>query len=183
MKNPRKGWMWEEFGVTVRESSPDRLARRVGNMRSANGMDPGDPMADICRELASTDPWLVLYRETDKNAVQKQRDPFAGVVEKWTFSYLTKPASFCHIYDSKQRAEICEGCPHNQKIEFGSPSEEERYWRSLMIASRGQCERFPKLGACRHHGHDNRLAVFLESVDGKTYCCGQGEDQPAHCWL
>lgn len=182
MKNPRGGWRWTEFGKEVTANGPGDLAHRITNMRKANNVEVGDPHSDIARELAATDPWMVKYAPSGENAAQRNVDPFTKVVEQWTFEKLRTPAKFIHKLDARNRVDICLKCPHNQPIQHETEEESARYWRSLMIASRGECMITDGLRACAHHKHDNRLAAYIEDPHPAMRCCGE-KDSPSHCWI
>lgn len=182
VKNPRGGWRWTEFDKEVQASTPEGLADRISKMRRANNKDAGNPIQEIARELAVTDPWMVRHTPDTENPIRGSVDPFTKTVEQWTFSHLRNAEKFIHQLDAKNRKQVCRNCVHNKPLSHRSEEEESRYWRSLMIASRGECQNAEDLHACEFYKHDNRLAVHLESPHPQMNCC-DGKAKPSPCWI
>ena len=184
MKNPRGGWRWTEMGVTITEDTPDQLANHIEKMRRANDLSVGDPMEEIAESLSATDPWLVRYKPEDNREAQK-KDPLIDAVERWTFDRVKTAHSFIHQFDAKQRADVCRQCPKSKKLIQPTEEESARYWKSLMIASRGKCasEISYGTGVCSLYAHDNRLAIWLESPHSEQKCCGNSGEKPKNCWI
>ena len=184
MKNPRGGWRWREMGVEVTESTPELLAEHIAKMRRANDLPVGEPMDEIAESLSATNPWMVRYEAENKQEVAK-RDPFVERIERWTFDRVRESSKFIHQFDAKQRAEICRKCPKAKRLIQPTEEESARYWKSLMIASRGKCasEISDGTGACSLYGHDNRLAIWLESPHSEQKCCGNAGEKPKKCWI
>lgn len=184
MKNPRGGWRWTELGVEITESTPNELADHIARMRRANDLPVGEPMDEIAAHLSATDPWMVRYEPENKQEAPK-KDPLTDRVERWTFDRVREPAQFIHQFDAKQRAAVCHNCLFNRGLKHNSEEESARYWKSLMIASRGKCAspEADGLRVCALYGHDNRLAVWLESPHTEAKCCENDEKKPKNCWI
>lgn len=178
MKSPRGGWRWEESGAEIVEAGPEALAQKIQRMRARGGRPPGDPMGEICEKLAESDPWLVRFIDPDTNRPEKN-DSLFDKVDAWLSEVSAKAADFAYSVDAQSRAKTCAGCPHNVHHPYPKGSQ-GRYKRKLMIATRGHCDRYPKLGFCDHFLHDNRMAILLKEPHRRTGCCGG--DRPEGCW-
>jgi hypothetical protein len=188
LKRPRGGWVFEQYGVTIEQSTLDELVNSVAKMRKAIGDPEGDVEGDIAARIAQSDPYLCRYKKDSLIDSKPVTKCFRSILEQWLLDIGKLEIKNAGLYDARKRAEKCSMCPMRIEPpdkELEVPGEvASRYRRMMMISSGGYGDRVDTAGACKLFQHDNRVAAWKGNPFVGAMCCGENKDKvPSGCWM
>ena len=174
-RKPIGGWRWNEFGQDIVAHSLEELKQRIEKLRRANNAPIGDIEAEVAAHYAVIEPSMVRHSQTSTS----NRDAFRASVERWLFANMKEHEGIMDV-EVKDRVKTCLACPHNKAVPSVNEYEDDRYKRSLIIATKNRT--IEGLGGCTHFNHDNNLAVLIKNPHPEAGCCG-ARKTPDNCWI
>lgn len=172
---PQRGgaYWYEEEGFDFEAKKFPDLLDRVREFRTGMRKPVGNVEQDVLAWMRERWPYLV-----DEVEGEVSTSSLATKAIDYMLTLDTSKAQFFHSPLSKDREEICRGCPFNVPVHSlfaNSEDMEAQYQRLALVKSQGAVRK-SDLGWCKVHGHDCRIAVHQEGLE-------KCADQPGKCWV
>ncbi len=177
---PRSGYFFKEADGTILRAEVGwaGVIARVKAYRRRNNLPPGDPDAEVNEFACKQNPNLCT-EVSNAQIMQTRRVSIKGKLLTWLNKMIAlikkEPATFVSAELSKQRADICAGCPFNTPIsESCTPC--RKAMNELRRAVVGGRSLDTRVTGCLVLNEDIPTTVWL---DMQTVA---NAELPGHCW-
>jgi len=176
---PRDGFMFlEADGARIIADSWPKVFEKVKSYRERNGIPLGDVEAEVVAQACQRNPAFCTH-ETQDMRNQTRKVSLKGRVLAWLSRTVGRkektPLVFVGEAEAKERARICNVCPHNSGFADGCSSCKAavRSYRDTLI---GTARAKAPLNGCAILGEDLEVSTRIEEVRVSN------NELPGHCW-
>lgn len=156
------------------------LISTVAAYRTRRGLDAGDPIAEVNRQLCEKYPSRCLNGNAKtKGATSRPRGASLGTrISGWLrviwLKASRKQLEFVTDEESKRRAQICAGCAEHVAMPGGCAACSETVHQISFQVRAGRDKYTAPLLMCKFAATDLRVDALLKQPVSET--------APAHCW-
>lgn len=187
---PPGGWHYPEHGETappIKAGSLEELVDAITTDRIANKREIGDPLYDVRNFVIKNHPHMEGAVAVSRPEIAQRpggnnlRERVTIWASKVYHRRMGGNSPLASQEEAEARAETCETCPHNQKINQDCAPCVREMSRDLFNIRQGHnISRPDKVHGCDILGHDNNTAAFVTSLlPSQKERLG---DTPEFCW-
>jgi len=164
-------------------NSAEDLVKQVESFRATNGIEIGDPFADVCDFIKKVSPRNDRWqgRKIGQPRV-REITPLIQDLRMWCDNIAIAKPRFIFIDDARQRARTCMTCAQNVRWQVsgcGACNEEVERRSYLLRQARSVPPEDDALRACRLHRVHLPSAVHLD----RDFLPPRHVDAPMPCWM
>jgi hypothetical protein len=190
IKPSREGWRYEQtyagrlwrIPTTGSAGTGDKLVQAVAAFRAAQGIAPGDPVADVANYIKKVSPLNDKWkgRQIGQPRV-RQVSPIIHDLRQWVDTTACRKPRFVSGVEANERALVCLACPQNIRWEVtgceSCNTEVER--RSYLLRQSKEAQGEDALKACRLHKCHLPAAVHID----RDHLPQRHPEAPEACWM
>jgi len=177
---PLGGHHFPEKGAMIKGETFHEVDDLLTNFRLFNGRALGNPVREVTDYYASKFPWMVILETEPVKEEELDEDYVAW--RDWISGVWGKPmGKFISLRESKDRLQICRGCPHNAGKPWDESEESIEFERKSLMLKRGNLVD-EKICYCDLHKADISVSCFIENPIPVSRKDKDEQDYPA-CWF
>lgn len=190
VKPSREGWRYEQehlgqlWRIPPAGSAPsgEKLVEQVRDFRAVNGIEPGDPVAEVAEYIKKVSPINDRFKGRVIGQPRvRQREPLIQGLRQWLDETAAQKPRFVLNEDAQKRAMVCLTCPQNVRWEVDGcgACNDEIHTRSYNLRKSRAVAGEQALLGCRLHKLHLPAAVHLD----RDFLPNKQPNAPLECWL
>lgn len=176
------GEVWR-IPATGSAASGSKLVEEVRTFRVNQGIEVGDPVADVADYTKKNSPPNDKFKGRAKlgHIRVKEKEPLIQRCRESLAELQEARARLTDPDEATRRAAICQHCPQNIRWEVSGCAEcnEKVNYLGACIRQRATFPLDGALKACRLHGFHLPTEVFID----RSYLPERHADAPSGCWV